>query len=188
MAIDIDELTGRWDYTSLPGNVVVGAGCFLERKGSFERFLSRRKPGLVIGDRVHVYTWTGFGIDPGGLLEIGADSVLVGPQFMCAESIHIGERVVLSYNVTVADCDFHPLDPELRRLDAEAIAPGATASRPRVESAPVVIEDDAWIGVGATILKGVTIGRGARVDAGAVVTADVPAGSTAIGNPARVAT
>ena len=55
-----------------------------------------------------------------------------------------------------------------------------------IELAPVIIEDDADIGVGAIVLPGVTIGRGAQVGAGAVVTRDVPAYAIAAGNPARV--
>lgn len=52
--------------------------------------------------------------------------------------------------------------------------------------APVIIEDDADIGVGAILLPGVTIGRGAQIGAGAVVTRDVPAYAVAAGNPARI--
>lgn len=52
--------------------------------------------------------------------------------------------------------------------------------------APVTIEDDADLGVGAIVLPGVTVGRGAQVGAGAVVTKDVPAYSVVAGNPARV--
>jgi acetyltransferase-like isoleucine patch superfamily enzyme len=120
-------------------------------------------------------------------LEVGDDSVLVGAVFMCAESIHIGRRVIISYNVTIADSDFHPHDPELRKQDAMANAPaGDRSRRPAVVARPVVIEDDAWIGIGAIILKGVRVGRGARVGAGAVVTRDVPAGASVVGNPARL--
>jgi acetyltransferase-like isoleucine patch superfamily enzyme len=55
-----------------------------------------------------------------------------------------------------------------------------------VETRPVTIADDVWIGIGAIVLKGVRIGRGARIAAGAVVTRDVPEGAMVAGNPARV--
>jgi len=185
--MDIGEITGRWDYSGLPPGVQLGADCFIERKDSFLRYRSARLPGLVLGDRVLAYTWTEFNIDPDGCVEVGDDSVLVGAGFMCARHITLGRRVVVSYHVTIADSDFHPLDPAARRQDAIANAPGGDPSqRPPIESRPVTIEDDVWIGIGAIILKGVRIGRGARIDAGAVVTRDVPAGARVGGNPARV--
>ena len=181
------DITGAWDHAALPKNVRVGADCFLERKESFKRFRSTREPGLVLGDRVKVYTWTEFNIEPAGAVEVGDDSVLVGAVFMCAESIRIGRRVIVSYNVTIADSDFHPRDPESRKRDAIANAPqGDRSQRPAVIARAVVIEDDVWIGIGAIILKGVRVGRGARVGAGAVVTSDVPPGATVAGNPARL--
>ena len=183
----LEELTGTWDYAELPANVVLGERCYLERKESFQRFRSTRQPGLVLGHRVAVYTWAGFGVEEGGLLEVGDDSVLVGPLFMCAQHIRLGAGVVVSYNVTIADCDFHPVPVGERRRDALAVSPGGDRSlRPRLETAPVEIGDDAWVGIGATILKGVRVGTGARVLAGAVVTSDVPDGATVQGNPARV--
>lgn len=54
------------------------------------------------------------------------------------------------------------------------------------EAAPIVIEDDVWIGEYAAIMKGVTIGKGAIVAAHAVVTKDVPAYTVVAGNPAKV--
>jgi acetyltransferase-like isoleucine patch superfamily enzyme len=183
---EIDALTGRWDYATLGPVVQVGNDCFLERRDSFGRCRSRHRPGVRLGDRVTVYMWSSFSLDTDGALEVGDDSILVGAVFMCARHISVGKRVVVSYNVTIADSDFHPVDPVQRRLDAIANAPeGDRATRPAFVSRPVVIEDDAWIGIGAIILKGVTIGRGARVGAGAVVTRDVPAGASVTGNPAR---
>ncbi|MBM3499913.1 MAG: acyltransferase [Armatimonadetes bacterium] len=183
---DFGPITGAWDYGSLPPNVVVGEGCWLERRDSFDRFRSHQQPGLVMGDRVRVYTWTTFNVEPSGVVTIGCDSVLVGAVLMCADRIAIGERVVVSYNVTIADSDFHPIDPDLRRQDAVANSPaGDRSRRPPLVTRPVVIEDDVWIGIGAIVLKGVRIGRGARIGPGAVATRDVPPHTTVSGNPAR---
>ena len=188
MNVDTREITGAWDYASLPPNVELGTGCFIERKESFRRFRSTREPGLRLGSNVRVYTWAEFNVEPAGEIAVGDDAVLVGPIFMCAQCISVGRRVVISYHVTIADCDFHPLDRAARRKDALANARGGDASlRAPLVSRPVLIEDDAWIGIGAIILKGVRIGRGARVAAGAVVTRDVPEGATVAGNPARLA-
>jgi len=182
----VREITGRWDLSTLPENIRVGERCFVERKESFRRFRSTQSPGLVLGDRVRVYTWTEFNVEPTGQVLVGEDSVLVGAVFMCAESIQIGRRVIVSYNATLADCDFHPRNPEMRKRDAVANAPeGDRDGRPALVTAPVVVEDDVWIGIGAIILKGVRLGRGARIGAGAVVVKDVPPGAVVAGNPAR---
>ncbi len=184
---ELAAITGDWDHSTLPQNVRLGAGVWIERKASFARFRSTREPGLVLGDRVRVYTWTTFNLEPGGTLLVGDDSTLVGATFMCAERIEIGRRVLVSYQVTIADSDFHPLDPEARRRDAVANAPfGDKSARPPYPSRPVWIGDDATIGIGAIILKGVRIGPGATVGAGAVVVRDVPAGAKVAGNPARI--
>jgi acetyltransferase-like isoleucine patch superfamily enzyme len=187
--MSIGTITGAWDYTQLPANVRIGEDCFLERQASFERFRSTQENGLVIGNRVQVFTWTTFNVEPCGRVEIGDDSLLVGAVFMCADHIRIGRNVVVSYNVTIADSDFHPVDPQLRIVDAIANAPfGDRSKRPPLVTKAVIIEDDVQIGIGAIILKGVHIGRGARVAAGAVVTSAVPAGAQVAGNPARAVT
>jgi acetyltransferase-like isoleucine patch superfamily enzyme len=185
MSFDVRDVTGEWDRSALPANIRLGERCWVERPQTFERFASSHDPGLVLGDDVRVYGWTVFNVERDGLLRVGPRTVLVGAVFMCAERIEIGADVVISYGVTIADSDFHPLEPAARRLDAEASAPfGDPSRRPPIATCPVVIEDHAWIGIGAIVLKGVRIGAGARVGAGCVVARDVPAGRQVEGNPA----
>jgi UDP-3-O-[3-hydroxymyristoyl] glucosamine N-acyltransferase len=187
VSFDVRTVTGEWDYATLPANVRLGRDCWIERPQSFERFRSTRTPGVVLGDGVLVYGWTVFNVEPSGLVTVGNDSVLVGAVFMCHQEIVVGREVVISYQATIADSDFHARDPAQRRRDAEASAPFADPSRrPEIESRPVRIGDGAWIGIGAIILKGIQIGAGARVGAGAVVSRDVPPGAAVEGSPAQV--
>ena len=114
--------------------------------------------------------------DPGRLLSTHPlGSIVERPAQLLALSheIVIGDRVLCGCNVTIVDADWHGLDPA-RRSDGV----GATA--------PVRIENDAFLGMGVVVLKGVTIGRGSVVGAGSVVTRSIPPMSVAAGNPARV--
>ena len=67
-----------------------------------------------------------------------------------------------------------------------ALSPvGDRRCRPPLESHPVTIGDDVWIGYNATILKGVRVGSGAMIAPGALVLDDVASGTHVAGNPAR---
>jgi len=109
------------------------------------------------------------------VLEIGNNFAMTGGTLCAAEKIMIGDNVAVGANTTIMDTDFHLLDPVERR------------ARPtEARTAPVVIEDDVFIGMNCLVLKGVTIGRGSVVGAGSVVTRSVPSGVIVAGNPAQV--
>jgi Hexapeptide repeat of succinyl-transferase len=108
------------------------------------------------------------------VIEVGHDCGFTGATLVAAEYIKLGDRVTLGSNVTIVDTDFHPLDPDERNRDFN-----------RGRHAPVIIEDDVFVGMNSIILKGVTVGHGSVVGAGSVVTTNVPAGTIVAGNPAR---
>ncbi len=114
------------------------------------------RPRLVIGDRSHCGSYFS--------ASVGAD-------------ILIGADVLIANRVSLFAYDSHPRDPVARA----AGLPADPAS-----SRPIVIEDGAWICMGAIILKGVTVGENAIVAAGSVVVDDVPPNTVVGGNPARV--
>jgi acetyltransferase-like isoleucine patch superfamily enzyme len=122
-----------------------------------------------------------------GRIEIG-EWTYIGHQtrIWSQESVRIGDHVLISHLVDIHDTDSHPGDWEARRKEGEAVLSGVGYQTTTTESAPVVIEDDVWIGFKATILKGVRLGRGSIIAAGSVVTRDVAPWSVAAGNPAKV--
>lgn len=125
--------------------------------------------------------------------DMGANATIMSP-FFCdyGRNIHIGDNFFANTNFTVLDgadvtignnvfiapnvglyTASHPLDPTQR-------AEGIEYAR------PIRIGDDVWIGGGASILPGVTIGSRTVIGAGSVVTHDIPSGVVAAGNPCRV--
>jgi acetyltransferase-like isoleucine patch superfamily enzyme len=109
------------------------------------------------------------------VIRVGDDCGFSGTTFVSSHSIDIGDRVQIGSNASVVDTDFHPLRPDERRRNFND---GATA--------PIVIEDEVFVGMESLILKGVTVGRGSVVGAGSVVSRDVPPGTVVAGNPAAV--
>ncbi|MCZ7683701.1 MAG: acyltransferase [Sandaracinaceae bacterium] len=145
--------------------------------------------GCVFEEGVRVFhpdrVWIGAGVYVGhdailkgyhrGELRIG-DGTWIGQQcfFHAAGDLRVGANVGVGPGVKIIT-SFHA---EAGRAVPILHAP--------IEFAPVVIEDDADLGVGAIVLPGVTVGRGAQVGAGAVVTRDVPAYAIVAGSPARI--
>jgi acetyltransferase-like isoleucine patch superfamily enzyme len=106
-------------------------------------------------------------------IEIGDGAFVNGTRFGCERSIRIGTRCLLG-DARISDTDHHPVS---RRR--------TTADPPPHRVATIEIGDNVWVGGGAAILSGVTIGEHSVVGFGAVVTSDVPPGRIVAGNPAR---
>jgi acetyltransferase-like isoleucine patch superfamily enzyme len=159
-----------------PEDIVLGRGVYIDHGV----YLHGAPGGLHVGDsswimngcRLHVFNYRDIpqaGIRIGARTFIGEGSIIRGQGgVVIGDNVLFGPRVcVLAVNHVFTD----PAQP--------IMAQGITAEGIR-------IEDNCWIGAGATILDGVTVARGACVGAGAVVTHDVPAHSLAVGVPARV--
>jgi len=110
-------------------------------------------------------------------LIIGSNvSINFGSYISVANEVRIGNNVLIAEQVMIFDNNSHPIDPEERRQRQLLSA---------ADVAPVIIEDDVWIGTSSIILKGVTVGEGAVVAAGSVVTKSVPPFTLVGGNPAQ---
>jgi acetyltransferase-like isoleucine patch superfamily enzyme len=109
--------------------------------------------------------------DPAGI-RIG-DYCLICPgvRLSSASEIVVGDNVMFAYGAYVTDSDWHDIYNRVAIVG---------------KSAPVRIENNAWIGDSVIVCKGVTIGENSVIGAGSVVTSSIPANSIAAGSPARV--
>jgi acetyltransferase-like isoleucine patch superfamily enzyme len=123
----------------------------------------------------------------GGNIHLG-DWCYVGEQtrIWSAGSIAIGDRVLIAHAVNVFDNLTHPIRAADRHAQFREIAKAGHPRDITLGERPVKIENDVWIGAGAFVLRGVTVGTGAIVAAGAVVTKDIPPYCLAAGNPASI--
>lgn len=136
-----------------------------ERRALLTELFARFGQGTVL--RPSLRCDYGFNIALGERTFVNYDCVLLD-----CNRINIGDEVQLAPGVHIYTAT-HPLDAKVRRSGLES-------------ALPVTIEDGVWLGGGAIICPGVTIGENTVVGAGAVVTRDLPANVLAAGNPCRV--
>ncbi len=101
-------------------------------------------------------------------------SIYANFNLTCVDDTHIyvGDYTMFGPNVTIATAG-HPIIPELREKAYQY-------------NAPVYIGKNCWIGAGAIILPGITVGDNVVIGAGSVVTKDLPSNVVAVGNPCKV--
>ena len=158
----------------------------------FANLVCRCIPNFASGYvRSHMYRFAGLDIARSAFLMDNIELASGLPGF--TKKLHIGEKTLVSTHVTInLDGPVHigdrvTLGPFVKIYTGSHELGDATwRCTPKVTGAKVVIEDGAWIAVGATILPGVRVGRGAVVAAGAVVTKDVADNTFVSGVPAVV--
>ena len=181
--------TLSWDWFpgTIPENVVVDETAYIETTFSFRFFRSVRPRGVEYGRAASTYLGTMFDVGPNGRVTLGEYALVHGARVICDSEITIGEYALISWNVVLMDTYRVPSNAAARREELKRVPNRelrlASAS---VESKPIHIERNVWIGFDACVLPGVTIGEGAIVGARSVVTASVPAFTIAAGNPARI--
>lgn len=121
------------------------------------------------------------------------DGAAIRPPFHCDYGFNIllGAGVFMNYNCVILDVvqvsigDKTQVGPGVQILTADHPRDAASRAAGHEFGRPIHIGRNVWIGAGALILPGVTIGDDAIVGAGSVVTRDVAAGRTMVGNPAK---
>jgi len=167
------------------------ATCVLQQGATLRRTAKIRNASgdsrkIVIGCHTHVLGEL-FTFAHGGEIKIGEWCYLgEGSRIWSAASIEIGDRVLISHSANIFDSLTHPLQAAARHVQVKQIFEHGHPLKLSLDERPVKIGNDAWIGAGAMVLRGVNVGDGGVVAAGAVVTKDVPPYSIVAGNPAVV--
>lgn len=131
-----------------------------------------RRGRFVIDGKFIMYPGSKVIIAPEGKIKVGKNTFIHSfSKIISLNNIEIGDRCAISWNVQIMDTDVHKIIID---------------NKPQIETKPIKIGNDVWIGSEAIILKGVKIGDGAIVAAGSIVTKDVPANSIVAGNPAKI--
>jgi acetyltransferase-like isoleucine patch superfamily enzyme len=123
---------------------------------------------VVINSGFSIYTGLHVTVNENASLIFGSGYINNNVTIDCFEKISFGNNVAISKGVTFRDSDNHSINGN------------------KIVSAPIIIDDNVWIGVNVTVLKGVRIGRGSVIAAGAVVTRSVPENTLVGGVPSRI--
>lgn len=114
-------------------------------------------------------------VEKTGTVEIGDNVGMSSTRMWISNHLTIGNHVKVGACCLIIDTDTHQIDYLQRRKEEG-----------HINSAPITIEDDVWIGAHCIVLKGVTIGARSIIGAGSVVTKDIPADCIAAGNPCKI--
>jgi serine acetyltransferase len=176
-----------WFDRPLPPNCHLGEHVFIDTAYGFAQFHSLGDPALVMDEASGAYDRTTFAVGPQGRVSVGAYTCLNGAYLMCEERISIGAHCLIAWGVVL--CDHWPANGLACEQRHAAIAQAAGDPRrplPSCGSArPIVLEDNVWVGFGAVVLPGVTLGRGCVVGCRSVVRENVPPYAVVGGDPPR---
>ena len=169
-------------------NKIVGRPVIIQQGWLFKLYAKSKSGDLIIGHHftcLNKVASNSIGlIQPcvfniatsGSKIQIGNNVGISGSTINATKSVTIGNNVLIGSGCLITDTDSHPLHYEDRNMERNE----------KIHRAPLVIEDNCFIGARSIILKGVTIGEGSVVGAGSVVSKDVPPHSVVCGNPAKV--
>ena len=116
-----------WFAGRIPINVVAGEGTVIDSSFCFKHFYSKRDVGLRVGRCTTIWR-ASLAADEEGVIEIGDYCYIANASLVCSERIRIGSHVMIADGVTIADSDFHPLEPAARLAEGRLInRPGLAA-------------------------------------------------------------
>lgn len=166
-------------------NANLGNNIIMPNKINIENHASRNS--IVISDNNEFSDDFHIRCYKNGFIKIGMYNWMsLRTQIVCAQKIEIGDFCIFGRDVYISDTNEHPVNSIIRLEATKTYWKTKLVDRYiGIDSCPIKIGDNVWIGERAIILKGVTIGDNAVIAAGSVVTKNVDKNTIVAGNPAK---
>jgi acetyltransferase-like isoleucine patch superfamily enzyme len=164
------HLPHDWFARPLPGNVRIGEHSWCYSSFAFIHNRCEKSDGITIGRHSGIYNGTFFDLGPEGEAVIGDYCTLVGAILAANCRVEIGNYCFLAHEVVLSD----------------SFAPTPTSAETAPPHAAIVLEENCWVGMRASIIAPVRIGHDAIIGAASVVNFDVPPFAIVAGNPAKI--
>jgi len=175
-----------WYPGTVPENVLFDVTAYVGTSYSFTRCRSELPVGVRVGRGASLCDGTVLDIGPRGVVSLGEYALVTSARIVCDAAVEIGAYALISWDVVLMDTYRVPLDPAERGRLAVRSPVARRGAEDAIPALPVRSGRNSWIGFGACVLPGVTIGEGSIVGARSVVTEDVPPYAVVAGNPARL--
>ena len=177
-----------WHPDPLPQNIELDVMSYPDTSYSFTTFFSKEPVAFKLGYASGNYGHSIFTTGEHGKIEVGKFVVLQGTRIVSNLLVTIKDHVMISWGSVITDSWFTKeiLSVEQRREMLVKTAKSYNRHLEFTAPKPIVLEENAWIGFGAIILPGVTIGRGAVVGSNTVVFEDIPPYAVVVGSPCRI--
>ena len=174
-------IEGDWYSGTVPDNARIHSTAYVGSSHSFARCRSELSHSVQVGRGASLCDATSLDVGPRGLVRLGEYALVTAARIICDGLIDIGDYALVSWDVVLMDSYRTPFDPAER-----ARAARGEGSPAAIEVRPIRLGRNSWVGFGACVLPGVTIGDGSIVAARSVVAEDVPPYVVVAGNPARI--
>jgi acetyltransferase-like isoleucine patch superfamily enzyme len=178
---DARVIEGDWYPGTIPLSARIDPTAYVGSSQSFTRDRSEAPNGVRIGRGASLCDATSLDIGARGVVRLHEFALVTAARIICDLEIEIGAYALVSWDVVLMDSYRIPFDSAARR---RWVCGERDVELPRPRA--IRLGSNSWVGFGACVLPGVTIGEGSIVAARSVVCSDVPANVVVAGNPARI--
>jgi len=182
-------INGDWYYRGLPPSITIADSAYIDTSYGFSAFRSEQPDAMIVGEASGCYDRSSFIVSDKGKISVGKFTILNGTTIICKEQIIIGDHCMLAWGSVLTDTWLTAglISIEARRALLYTVAQDASRPYPFFgNAAPIILEDNCWIGFDSVILPGVRLGRGCVIGCKTIIDMDIPPYAVVAGSPARI--